>query len=689
MKFRLPNPRSSGRKFDPFKWSNSGATPPQPDSQVRPKMATRARAMGGLVSLCLLGLVVQSTSVMMFPDARLQSKANGQFTDPQEIHGRRGNIVTADGQALATSVEVQTLHANPSKLTNESAVALSKALAPMLELDVNKTVKRLNKRKRQDVRLAKNLVPDQIQQIKARVEELTETYPNLGQVLFTRNSYKRFYPGGTAAASLLGVVGHSGTGLAGLERSMERYLAGETYKYVQWRDRKGRHITTDIPEARPGQSIVLTIDRRIQQIAENALDQVMERSEPESATAVVIDPDTGAIIALAQRPTYNPNNTRKIDTRALKNRAVTDAFEPGSVFKPFVAAAAIEERLVSAETPINCENGRFRIGRSTITDVHPEKIISVSEVIKHSSNIGTAKLAFSLGAEETLDYLQDFGFGARADIGLRGEAKGVMRAADKIKPIELATTSYGHGVTATAVQLASAMATLANDGVRMDPYMVAEIQESTGVPVRIFEPQVIKRVVSEATARETLKMMATVTEEGGTGTRAAIPGFSVAGKTGTAWKHVDGAYSSTERIGSFIGAVPAEDPQIAMAIVVDNPTKGSRYGGQTAGPAFSEIGEATLRLLGVPPDPERMPAQAEPETAAEATVPTAAPELRWAQRGLLIAPDLSGLSMRDALVTLEGAGLAVRIEGSGRVVNQKPRPGRTLRPGDRMEVVLK
>ena len=692
MKFQLPDLRGLGRpngKLAPFKWSNGNAVPPQPDSAVRPKMANRTRGMGALVTLCLLGLVVKSTSVMMFPDARLQSKANGQFTDPQEIHGRRGDILTADGQALATSVEVQTLHANPSKLTNESAVALSHALGPMLDLNVAKTIKRLNKRKRQDVQLAKNLVPDQIKRIEDRVDELTEAHPTLKDVLFTRNAYKRFYPGGKAAASLLGVVGHSGTGLAGLERSMERHLAGETYKYVQWRDRKGRHITTDTPEARPGLSIVLTIDRRIQQIAESALDNVMERSEPDSASAVVIDPETGAIIALAQRPTHNPNDTRKLNTQALKNRVITDAFEPGSVFKPFVAAAAIEEGLVSPETPINCENGRYRIGRSTISDDHPEKIISVSEVIKYSSNIGAAKLAFSLGADDTLNYLKGFGFTHRTNIGLRGESAGFMRSASKIKDIELATTSYGHGVTATAMQLANAMATLANDGVRMDPYMVAEIQDSSGVPVRIFEPEPVERVVSKKTADDTLMMMATVTAEGGTGTRAAIEGFNVAGKTGTAWKHVDGAYSSTERIGSFIGAVPAEAPRLAMAIVVDNPTKGSRYGGQTAGPAFSEIGQATLRLMGVAPDPTLMKPEPEVIDTIEALVPTAAPELRWAKRGRLIAPDLSGLSMRDALVTLEGAGLSVRIEGSGRVTQQSPSPGRTLRPGDRMEVILK
>jgi len=654
-------------------------------------MAGRARFLGGFVTVCMLLLVGRSSSLMMFPDPRLQHKANNQFNTPQEIHGRRGDILTADGLSIATSVEVQTLHADPSKLTDETARILAKALAPMLELKVSPTVKRLNNRKRQDVQLAKNLVPDQINEIMAKVSELTDEHPTLKSVLFTRSAYRRFYPAGFAAAPLLGVVGASGTGLAGLERSMERHLAGETYKYVQWRDRKGRHITTNIPEARPGHSVMLTIDRRIQQIAESALDNVMERSEPASATAVVINPKTGAIVALAQRPTHNPNDTTKLKAEALKNRAITDAFEPGSVFKPFIAAAAIEEDLVNPETPIDCENGRFRVGRSVISDDHAKKIISVSEVIKYSSNIGATKLAFLLGADRSLDYLKDFGFTKPTQIGLYGEASGFMRSASNIKSIELATTSYGHGVTSTAMQLAGAMATIANDGIRMEPFLIAEIQDSSGVPVRIFEPNVDRRVVSKDTAKKILSMMATVTQEGGTGTQAAIPGYTVAGKTGTAWKHVDGSYSSTERIGSFIGAVPAEDPALAMAIVVDNPTKGSRYGGSTAGPPFSEIGEASLRLLGVPQDPTLLKPSATGKNDAksiEPTVPTAPPELRWAKRGKLIAPDLSGLSMRDALTTLEGAGLALQIKGSGRVIQQTPRPGRTLRPGDRLEVVL-
>ena len=691
MKLRLPTKRDQGRgKPSLPNWGMGPRVPipEEPDSIIRTRTANRTLWVGALVGLGMVSLVLKSTSLMMFPDSQLESKANTQFTGSHEIRGQRGDILSSDGTILATSVEVHSLHADPSKLSRDTAKVLARTVAPMLELNVGDTEKRLNRRNRQDIKLAKNLVPGQLNAIKEKVEALTEEHPSLRGVLFSRNEYRRFYPAGPDAATLLG-LGQANTGREGLERTLNRHLAGETRRFVQWRDRKGRRITTDVPEARPGNTVVLTIDRQIQRIAEEALDAVMERSEPDTASAVVLDPTTGAILAMAQRPTHNPNDTRNIKQDALRNRAVADIFEPGSVFKPFVAAAAIEEELVTKDTLIDCENGRFRIGRTTISDEHPEKVITVSEVIKVSSNIGAAKLAFNLGADRTIEYLRDFGFSRPTHLGLSGEASGTMQNPATIKPIELATTSYGHGVNSTALQLAAAAATLGNEGIRMEPHLVSEIRDSTGVAIRIFEPTEDRRVISKETAEETLEMMVTVTEPGGTGTRAAIDGYAVAGKTGTAWKHVEGGYSQTERIGSFIGVVPADEPRMAMAIVVDNPTKGSRFGGSTAGPAFAEIGEGALRMMGVPPNPALMkPKKAAPAKKEKLRIPTADPELRWGGGGALITPDLSGLSMRDALVTLEGAGLSVRLKGSGRVTNQNPRPGRRLRPGDAVEVTL-
>jgi len=692
VKFRLPDLRGTGRGTPGLPTWGAGPrapVPEEPDSIIRTRTASRTLWVGALVGLGMVSLVLKSTSVMMFPDSQLESKANTQFTGSHEIRGQRGDILSSDGTIMATSVEVHSLHADPSKLSRDTARVLAQVVAPMLELDVSDTEKRLNRRNRQDVKLAKNLVPGQLNAIKDKVEALSDEHPSLRSALFSRNEYRRFYPAGPDAAPLLG-LGQASTGREGLERTLNRHLAGETRRFVQWRDRKGRRITTDVPEARPGNTVVLTIDRQIQRIAEEALDGVMERSEPDTASAVVIDPETGAILAMAQRPTHNPNDTRNIKQDALRNRAVSDIFEPGSVFKPFVAAAAVEEGLVSKDSLIDCENGRFRIGRTTISDEHPEKVITVSEVIKVSSNIGAAKLAFELGPDRTIGYLKDFGFSRPTNLGLSGEARGRMQNPATIKPIELATTSYGHGVNSTTLQLAAAVATLANEGVRMEPHIVSEIRDPSGVAIRIFEPKEDRRVVSDDTAKETLQMMVTVTEPGGTGTRAAIDGYAVAGKTGTAWKHVEGGgYSATERIGSFIGVVPADSPRLAMAIVVDNPTKGSKFGGSTAGPVFADIGENALRMMGVPPNPALMkPKKDAPKQKQKLVIPTADPELRWGGQGAYITPDLSGLSMRDALVTLEGAGLSVRLKGTGRVTKQNPRPGRQLRPGDAVEVTL-
>jgi cell division protein FtsI (penicillin-binding protein 3) len=674
--------------LDSLKWARRPTMPDEPDGAVRSRSLRRTKFMGGVTSIGMLALLIKSSSLMMFPDPQIGDKAQTQFKEAREIHGRRGEIRSRDGVLLATSVEVQSLHADPSKLTKDTAKVLAHEIAPLLDLAVLPTHKRLSARHRQDVLLARDLVPDKVDAILERIKVVAADHPTLKHVLFTRNEYRRFYPATTDAAPLLGVVGRMGTGLAGLERSLDRQLHGETYKYVQWRDRKGRRVTTDAPEARPGNSIVLTIDRRIQRIAEAALDNVMERSEPESAYVVVMDPKTGEILALAQRPTHNPNDTRKLKVEALRSHPVTDVYEPGSVFKPFIAAAAVEENIVSADSTIDCENGRFKVGRTTIRDDHPKKVISVTEVIKYSSNIGAVKLAFSLGKYRTHDYLSRFGFGRPTQIGLANEAIGYLRSPETIKPIELATTSYGHGANASALQLAAAVSVLGNDGVRMEPFVLKEIQDDSGSPIRIFEPKIDRRVISEETARSVINMMVTVTEKGGTGTQAAIPGYRVAGKTGTALKYMDGGYSKTERIGSFIGLVPADNPRLAMSIVVDGPSKGSRYGGTTAGPVFSEIATSALRLMGVPPDPALIDAKPEPQIKEDLNIPTGVPELRWAERGRLITPDLSGLSMRDALVTLQGAGLGIRIEGSGRVIQQSPQPGRAVRPGEQVEVVL-
>ncbi|MEL6348797.1 MAG: penicillin-binding protein [Myxococcota bacterium] len=697
-------PRRSSRR-SLWRWLRPATkTPRVDDPHLRQRTINRGRWIGGAVAACYLGLSLQAGLIMLTPDEKLESRAQTLFEQSIQIEGRRGEILARDGEILATTADLMSVYADPSKLNEQTAKQVADVLAPLIDQPPAAIRKRLlDNPERRSLSLERGLTPIAADAIRDARRELVRSDRSMVGSIWMEPEPRRFYPGKSHAAPVIGIVDHKGGGVVGLERTMDRVLRGEVRKYVQWRDRKGRRVTPDMPTAAPGDSIVLTLDRQLQHVTEGALDEAVERTGAESAWAVVMDVQTGEILALANRPTHNPNDTSTLNLKSFKNRAALDAYEPGSVFKPFVAAAALEEGLVRPQSMVDCEMGRWRIGRTTIHDDHPKGVISVSEVIKYSSNIGAAKLAFQLGAERTLGYLHDLGFGRYSGLNLPGETRGAMQRPERIKPIELATTSYGHGVSVNAIQLAGALATLGNDGVRMEPRLVREIRGPDGGVLESFEPTVDRRVFSPETAKATLDMMITVTEEGGTGTRARVPGFVVAGKTGTAWKHINGGYSSTARIGSFVGVIPAEDPKLAVVVTVDTPTKGSSYGGIVAAPAFATIAREGMRIYGIDPDPILLEAHKEaerrrkrlpppkPRPAPQAPVvlsPEAPPELVWAGEGALIAPDLTGLSMRDALAALEGAGLHLSMTGSGRIVTQQPSPGTALAVGESVEVVL-
>ena len=688
----------------PRKWPTarqllpSRKTGAEADGAIRTRSAVRVAWVGGIVAVGYLLLVARASSLMLLPDPQLEAKARIQFEEAVEVHGRRGDIVDRNHTLLATTVDLFELHVDPWFLQQppkkgrpnvaDPVHLLAEVLSNELDLDATHLAERFRRKGRRDVRVATELTPGQLHRIETAVKAAaSERDSRLRSVLFSDATPSRFYPGMSDAAPLLGLVGHNGVGRAGLERTLDAKLRGETYKYVLWRDRKGRRITPERIHAEEGQSVVLTLDRRIQDIAERAMAAAVERTGAQSAYTVVMEVTTGEILAMVSLPSQNPNDGASISMDMFKNHAAMDAIEPGSVFKPFVAAAALEEKLYTPSSPVDCEGGAWRVGRKTIHDDHPHGVVTLTEVIKYSSNIGSAKLAFKLGAKRSLGYLEDFGFSRSTGLGLPGETRGAMRSPSSIKPIELATTAYGHGVTANAVQLASAVATLGNEGVRMQPRLVRAVENRHGEVIEAYPPREDRRVVSVETARQTVRMMETVTEKGGTGTRARIDGYRVAGKTGTAWKHMNGAYSSTARIGSFVGLVPAEAPRLAIAVVVDTPTIGSSYGGIVAGPAFAEIGAGALRVLGVEPDPElldeddlprRTPDTDDEDDLLQATL---APELTWTEDGRLRVPDLTGLSLRDALHTVQGAGLALSIEGSGRVHRQIPGAGTALDAG--------
>ena len=640
----------------------------------------RLAGLRAAVLLALFVMALRAGLLMLVPDERLQAKAAVQFRESVTVQGVRGEVLARDGAVLATTVDMPSLHADPSRIQPEDIDRLATELSGLLGTSRVRIEAKLRMSERQDVTLAPRISPDLLPAVRALAPRV---------VLWSRDVPTRYYPGRSLAAQVLGVVSRSGRGLEGLERSLDRHLRGDTFAFMQQRDRKGRAISTSTGVrqlAAPGDTVVLTLDRGIQRAAEEALDGIVEKSEPESAMAIVMDVETGAVLAMANRPTTNPNDPMR-QSAAFRNHAVTDAVEPGSVLKPFIVAMALEDGEYRATTPVDCENGFWRVGRIPIRDDHPHRRVSVEEVIKYSSNIGTAKMALHLGADRVIGGLKDFGFASRTGVGLPGEARGFLRAPDTVKRIELATTSYGQGMTATAMQLAAALAALGNGGERMQPWIVSEIRDRVGEVQMRNRPRSLGRVVSEETAAVVVGMMESVLEDGGTGTLARVPGYSAAGKTGTAQKVVDGAYSPTARIASFFGLVPAESPKLAIVVMVDTPTEGSRYGGLVAGPAFSEIARRSMRYLGVPEDrPLDRPAAVSVSETGDDSVATLAPELIWADDSGLRMPDLAGLSMRDALVAIDGAGLELALLGSGHVLTQDPAAGKVIHPGDRLEL---
>lgn len=708
-------PKAPVKPWDAF-FAGARGRPVDPNAVLQEGRGRLGWLAGGLGAF-VVALLLRSASVMLLPDNDLEALAKDQYQASINLTGRRGDLLDRRGRVLAMEVRLPTLYANPSKfwdnvggawLPRPGAIeALLPELADITGLDTDTLRKRFlstaNGKPRQQIKLGDKLDP-------AKVDALTARFSS--DQLWATDEPVRVWPGRELAASLIGFVG-DGDVRSGLERTLNHELTGDTYRMMRDRDRHGRRVEAGVDDQRlanAGHSVQLTVDLAIQNEVELALHHAMTISAPEAVMAVVVDVHRGDILAMASLPSGNPNDDlARADASLFKNRAALDQIEPGSVFKPYVAAAAIEEGLVTADTLIDCELGHWAVDDRIIRDDHPKGVIPVRDVIKYSSNIGAAKLGFKLGPHKLVRYLKDFGFGRETGLKIPGEARGAVRDPDKARGIEIATTAFGQGVTASPVQLAIASATLANGGTRMYPRLVDAIVGRDGTIEERREPVVDRQVVSEATARVVAEMMQTVTEEGGTGTRARVKGYRVAGKTGTAQKVEGHGYSETKRVASFVGFLPADNPQVAIAVVVDTPTLGSKYGGIAAGPIFAEIGAWVMQYLAVPPDPtvpgpdlhapletpadgaapEEPVAAVEPAPAAPAPKPTLPPlELVGAADGTWVLPDLRGQALRSVESTLGPAGLPVKADGSGRVATQSPAPGSHVAPGTEVRVVL-
>ncbi|MCC6609859.1 MAG: penicillin-binding protein 2 [Burkholderiales bacterium] len=560
-----------------------------------PLPSWRARAVLVLVAGALAALGGRAFYLQGLNRDFLQAKGESRYSRVLELPAHRGRILDRNGEALAISTPVKSIWAIPDDVTlargdlERAAAALD---VPRAELR-----KRLAGADRDFVFLKRQVPP-----------EVADRVASLGIAgVYQSTEYRRYYPGGEATAQLLGFTSVDEKGQEGVELGYEKVLAGHPGTRRVIKDRRGQ-VVEDLKGSRPaqeGEDLILALDSRIQSIAYGRLRAAVERNRARAGGIVVLDAVTGELLALANLPTYNPNNRNSLSASALRNRAVVDTFEPGSTLKPFSIAAALEAHRVSPRTPIQTAPGTLTIGPATIRDAHPAGELTVAQVLQKSSNVGAAKIALMLRPEYLWSLFEGVGFGHAPELGFPGEANGKVRPYKTWKPIEQATMSYGHGISVSLMQLARAYTIFARDGALLPLSLAKRPAPPAGQPV-----------VAPATARAVRDMLELAVQPGGTGPRAQIMGYRVAGKTGTAHKQENGAYAADKYVSSFVGLAPASNPRLIVAVMIDEPSAGEYYGGSVAAPVFAEVMSGALRLLGVPPDAPMRPIEL-PSPSAE------------------------------------------------------------------------
>jgi cell division protein FtsI (penicillin-binding protein 3) len=619
------------------------------------------------------GLTGRLAWLQVVKRAELAQLADRQYSRTVVLHAQRGPILDRQGAPLATSTPTESLFVQPRSVGDP--VRVTARLAPILDLPRVEVHAALTS-SRPFVWLRRKLPPATAAQVRALRE------PGLGFL----PEPLRLYPNRELAAHVVGFDGVEG-GLEGIERAFDVELAGTPGKAIVGRDALGREVTAPhvLLPPQPGRGVMLTIDRTIQYITEREIDVAYRRTGARSATAVVLDPRTGEVLAVAVRPTFNPNTFLGVPSRDhWRNRAVTDPFEPGSTFKVILAAAALEEGVVRPADRIYGENGSFTIARTTIHDWKKYGWLTFSEVLQNSSNVGSIKVGLALGRDRYYRYMSAFGFGAATGVGLPGESRGLLRAPGRWSLLSLPTMSIGQEVSVTALQMVAAFGAVANGGTLMQPRIVRATFDADGRELRGFEPTAVRQVISPETARTLTRILVKAVETG-TGHNAAIPGYAVAGKTGTAQKLDPSTrrYSRAPGVLSFVGWAPAEEPRFVMLVMLDEPRNES-WGSEAAAPIFSAIGREILRYLEVPPrdsQPVQIVTAEPPVSGVTAPVRLVSTEGAVDPDGSRVMPDLAGRTLRSALAALAPLHLAVDIRGQGRVVRQAPPPGTALRPG--------
>ena len=644
-----------------------------PTTPWRTTLKRRLAVAATAFLLWAIAIEARLVYLQVYQHTELASRAERQQNRTVTAAAKRGEILDRRGRVLAYSVDADSIYAVPTEISDpaQAAAALCGALGDCGPKDQQALAERIRKG-RSFVYVRRQTSPEQA----GRVAAL-----ELDGVGFMKES-RRFYPNKDLAAHLIGYVGLDNSGLGGIEATYDALIKGHAGKVLIQTDAR-RHAFSRIEKPpTAGASLELTVDQYLQHVAERELKAGVEWAGAAGGSAVVMDPNTGEILALASYPTYNPNAYRSFSDDERRNRAIQDLYEPGSTFKIVTAGAAIEEKIIKPGDMIETSPGRIRFGSRVIDEDkgHNYGNLSFTDVIVRSSNVGAIKVGLRVGPELMSEYVKRFGFGRSSSPDFRSESPGIVWASSKLTDSALASVSMGYQVGVTPLQMASAMSAVANGGELLQPRVVRAVVRDgvrTAVPRKV-----IGRAISVETAAEVAAIMEGVVERG-TGGNARVAGYPIAGKTGTAQKVVNGRYSNTEYNVSFVGFVPSRKPAFTIVVVVDSPHGVPPYGGTVAAPIFQKIADAALRQYGVAPTINAQPPilvvrnQARPEqsTAAPIGTPTIVTLANTTPGAAVLVPDLRGLGARDALRTLARLGLGARLHGAGVVVEQDPPPG--------------
>lgn len=535
-----------------------------------------------IMAICFGGLATRAVYLHVIDQEFLQRQGDARMLREEPIAAHRGILKDRNGLPLAVSTPVVSIWVNPKEAIAQRLNA--RALAVALDLEPSAVARRIKENgKREFLYVKRHLSPEAAEAVLAN--ELPGVYG--------MTEYRRFYPEGEVASHIIGFTNLDDAGQEGLELALEEKLRGVPGKKRVLRDQKGRKVkdVALIRAARPGQDVYLSFDARTQYLAYRELATAIAQHGAKAGTAVALDVETGEVLAMVNQPSFNPNNRTRLKPDELRNRAVTDMFEPGSTMKPFTVAVAMESGKYSPRSLFNTNPGTYRVHNKLVSDHQNYGVIDLGTIITKSSNVGTTQIALSLPRETLPTFLGRFGFGKNTGSGFPGESAGRLQPPERWRPVEIATMSYGYGLTTTALQLAHGYATLASGGIAR-PVSFTRV-DGPVKGVRIIEKSVVDKLIP---------MMESVVTQDGTALKAAVPGYRIAGKTGTAHKAVGGTYAADEYMSTFVGMAPASRPKVVLAVVIDSPSNGQYYGGLVAAPVFSRIMAETLRLMNIEPD---------------------------------------------------------------------------------------